>query len=343
MPAGFSDSSLESPGAGRAVPSPILAGIRLPTPFFLAPVAGYSDAAFRSVCYESGAALCYTEMVSSEALVRDHPKTKLLLLRSEVEKIFAVQLFGSKPDVLARATEIVSTYAPLVIDLNCGCPVPKIVRTGAGSALLMDPDKLASIVKAMKGATDIPITVKIRKGWDESSVNYLETAKAAVEAGAGAVTLHARTRAQGYAGKADWSSIAALVEELTPTGIPVFGSGDVFGARAAAALLAETGCSGVMIARGAMGNPFIFAQARSVASGLPEPEFSDGEIAAVARKHLERSIAFVGEKSACIEFRKHFCSYSKGRPRGAALRDKAVHCSTLEEFLVVFAEFEDGA
>jgi tRNA-dihydrouridine synthase len=141
-----------------------LAGLRLSSPFFLAPVAGYSDAAFRSVCYEAGAALCYTEMVSAEALVRDHPKTKLLLVRSEIEKTYAVQLFGSKPEVLARAAEIASRYTPLVIDLNCGCPVPKIVRAGSGSSLLRDPAKLGTIVKAMKGATDIPITVKIRTG-----------------------------------------------------------------------------------------------------------------------------------------------------------------------------------
>jgi tRNA-dihydrouridine synthase B len=357
MPAGSSDSSPEkavaktvtaasavTPVAAEAeVPllaGPVLAGQRLSSPFLLAPVAGYSDAAFRSVCFEAGAALCYTEMVSSEALVRDHPKTKLLLLRSEAEKDFAIQLFGSKPEVLARAVQIASRYQPLVIDLNCGCPVPKIVRTGAGSSLLKDPAKLAAIVRAMKEATDIPVTVKIRKGWDEDSINFLETAQAAVDAGAAAVTLHGRTRAQGYGGKADWASIAALVRAMEPAGVQVFGSGDVFSASAAVRMLAETGCAGVMIARGAMGNPFIFAQARALAEGKDEPRASDREMAEAARRHLERSIAFIGEKSACIEFRKQFCSYSKGRPRGSALRDRAVHCSTREEFLEVLAEFE---
>ena len=335
MPAGSSDSNPDKAGAG-----PFLAGRRLSSPFFLAPVAGYSDAAFRSVCYEAGAALCYTEMVSSEALVRDHPRTKLLLVRSEAEQAYAIQLFGSKPEVLARAAGIAAGYAPLVIDLNCGCPVPKIVRTGAGSGLLKDPARLGAIVKAMKEATDIPITVKIRKGWDEDSINFLETARAAVEAGAVAVTLHGRTRAQGYGGKADWSSIAVLARYLEPAGVLVFGSGDVFSGQAAVRMMAETGCAGVMIARGAMGNPFVFAQARALACGLPEPRFSDAQTAAAARRHLERSIGFVGEKSACIEFRKQFCSYSKGRPCGAALRDRAVHCSTREEFMDVLAEFE---
>ena len=319
--------------------TPALAGVLLRNPFFLAPVAGYSDAAFRSVCYELGAALCYTEMVSSEALTRDHPKTKLLLERAEAEDRYAVQLFGTKPEVLARAAAMLAPYKPLVIDLNCGCPVPKIVRTGAGSSLLKDPRLIGNIVRAMRDATNIPITVKIRKGWDDSSVNFLETAGAAVEAGAAAVTLHARTRAQGYSGKADWASIASLVAALAPAGVPVFGSGDVFGAAAAFRMLAETGCSGVMVARGAMGNPFVFAEAAALWEGRESPSFTDAEVAAIAMKHLERSVRFLGEKTACVEFRKHFCAYSKGRPRGAALRERAVHCSTMAEFGEVLREF----
>jgi tRNA-dihydrouridine synthase B len=324
---------------GKILKTPALAGVSLANPFFLAPVAGYSDAAFRSVCREMGAALCYTEMVSSEALTRNHPKTKLLLERDEFEKRFAIQLFGARPDVLARAAELVSELKPLVIDLNCGCPVPKIVRTGAGSSLLKTPELIGAIVSAMRAATDIPITVKIRKGWDESSINFLETARVAVAAGAAAVTLHSRTRAQGYSGKADWASIAELTKALARDQIPVFGSGDVFGAPAALRMLEETGCAGVMIARGAMGNPFVFAEANALMLGDPIPSFSDAEVSAIARRHLVRSIRFLGEKSACIEFRKQFCSYSKGRPRGAALREKAVHCSTLAEFDEIFAEF----
>ena len=319
--------------------TPAFAGVRLPNPFFLAPVAGYSDAAFRSVCYEMGAALCYTEMVSSEALTRNHPKTKQLLERFEAEERYAIQLFGANPEVLGRAAAAVSAFKPLLIDLNCGCPVPKIVRTGAGSSLLKSPKLIGEIVAAMRSETDIPVTVKIRKGWDEDSVNFLETAAAAVEAGAVAVTLHGRTRAQGYGGVADWAAIAALASALAPAGVPVFGSGDVFSAAAALRMLTETGCAGVMIARGAMGSPFIFAEVAALWEGKPIPAFSDAEVAAVAVKHLERSVRFLGEKTACIEFRKHFCAYSKGRPRGAALRERAVRCSTVAEFGVVLAEF----
>ncbi len=322
-----------------SIRTPAFAGVRLPNPFFLAPVAGYSDAAFRSVCFEMGAALCYTEMVSAEALTRNHPKTKLLLDHSDSEERYAIQLFGAKPEVLARAAALASAYAPLIIDLNCGCPVPKIVRAGAGSSLLKNPKLIGEIVAAMRSETDIPITVKIRKGWDENSVNFLETADAAVRAGAAAVTLHGRTRAQGYGGKADWASIATLVAAIRPSGVPVFGSGDVFGARAALRMLAETDCAGVMVARGAMGNPFIFAELAALWEGKPIPAFSDAEVAALAARHLERSVNFLGEKTACVEFRKQFCAYSKGRPQGAALRERAVHCSTVAEFREVFARF----
>jgi nifR3 family TIM-barrel protein len=324
---------------GKMGTSPILAGKKLRNPFFLAPVAGYSDAAFRSVCFESGAALCYTEMVSSEALTRGHPKTQFLLERSAEEEEYAIQLFGSKPDVLAKATSIVAERLPLVIDLNCGCPVPKIVRTGAGSALLKSPEKIAAIVRAMRDATDIPITVKIRKGWDDSSVNFLETGAAAAEAGAAAVTLHGRTRAQGYGGKADWDSIAALRKVLH---VPVFGSGDVFSADAAIDMLGKTGCDGVMIARGAMGTPFVFAEAEAFWAGGAAPHVTNADIARLARKHLDRAIHFLGEKTACVEFRKQFCAYSKGRPGGAALRERAVHCSTRTEFDTVLIDFELG-
>jgi nifR3 family TIM-barrel protein len=299
-------------------------------------VAGYSDAAFRSVCAELGAALCYTEMVSAEALIRHHPKTGLLLERTAAEPRYAIQLFGASPESLGRAAAMAAALDPLVLDLNCGCPVPKIVRTGAGSSLLKDPRKIHAIVTAMRDTTDIPITVKIRKGWDDASVNFLETADAAVDAGAVAVTIHARTRAQGYAGKADWPAIAALKEAMASRGIPVFGSGDVFSAAAALRMLAETGADGVMIARGSMGNPFVFAEALAMWEGRPYAACSDAELAAMAARHLDRSVASLGEKTACIEFRKHFCAYSKGRERGAALREKAVHCSTRAEFEEVF-------
>lgn len=312
--------------------------VLLPGGLFLAPVAGYSDAAFRSVCVSFGADLCYTEMVSSEALTRGHTKTGVLLARVENEVRFAVQLFGADPSVLARATALVAPLGPVLIDLNCGCPVPKIVRTGAGSALGRNPGRIRDLVRAMRDACDVPVTVKIRTGWDDGSINYREQAAAAVEGGAAAVTLHARTRAQGYSGEAAWDTIALLVRELP---VPVFGSGDVFSHRDVTEMLGRTGCAGVMIARGAIGNPFVFAEARAVLEGSAIPEFDGRMRAGTALRHLDLSIRFMGGRTACVEFRKQYCAYTKGVPGGAGLRARAVQASTREDYLPLFEAWAD--
>jgi len=311
-------------------------------PFFLAPVAGYSDAAFRAICSEMGASLCYTEMVSSEALVRGHKKTKELLDKDLLETRYAIQLFGANPSTLAKAVELVSLYAPAVIDLNCGCPVPKIIKAGAGSALLTNPKRIGEIVRAMKGATSIPISVKLRTGWDSASINYLECAAEAIEAGACAITLHGRTRAQGYSGKADWNAIKTLAENSS---VPVFGSGDVVNAQAARQMLDETQCDAVMIARGALGNPFIFQELRR--SSQTEPKHFEcvdsqptSKISETILRHLSLAIQHLGEKNACLEFRKHFCAYTKGISGGAAFRARAVHCSSLMEYQQLLSELE---
>lgn len=333
--------------AGGALPSgregPLVAGIRLRGPFFLAPVAGYSDAAFRSVCFDQGAALCYTEMVSTEALVRDHPKTRELLERAENETEYSIQLFGAKPSVLGEAARIVAAWKPLFLDLNCGCPVPKIVRNGAGSALMKTPEIIGEAIRAMREGSGLPVTVKFRLGWDDSSINYLRVAEIAAEAGASALTLHARTRAQQYSGKADWAAIAALAAEMRGSGIAVFGSGDVFTAHDAIRMLDETGCSGVMIARGAMGNPFVFSQARALLAGEIPRGPTHAEVAGAARRHLELSVRFLGERTAAVEFRKQFCAYTKGLRHGAPLRGRAVQCSTQAEFGALLDELASAA
>lgn len=310
--------------------------IEVPGNLFLAPVAGYSDAAFRSVCVAEGADLCYTEMVSAEALTRGHTKTKGLLERADNEKSYAIQLFGSNPSVLAEACRLSLAWKPLIIDLNCGCPVPKIIKSGAGSALPRNDSSFAQVVEAMATAlkgSGVPLTVKFRLGWDQGSIKYLETGRLAVEAGAAAVTLHARTRAQNYSGKADWSAIAALAKALP---VPVFGSGDIFSASAARDFMEETGAAGVMVARGAMGNPFIFREARAALEGLALPPVTVEERVATARRHLELSAKFLGERTACVEFRKQFCSYTKGSTAGASLRTEAVRASTMAEFEGLF-------
>jgi tRNA-dihydrouridine synthase B len=317
-----------------------LGSVTIPGNLFLAPVAGYSDAAFRSVCAEHGCDLAYTEMVSAEALTREHRKTLSLLEKGESEKLYAIQLFGSSPDVMARATALLEPYHPALVDINCGCPVPKITRNGAGSTLLRDPGRIEAMVRAMRGETDAPVTVKIRLGWDDASINYLETAAAAVSGGAAAVTLHARTKAQGYSGKADWSALATLKTALS---VPVFGSGDVFSPEDALGMLSQTGVDGVMFARGAIGNPFIFRQTRELLCGRPIPEFSLEERVAAARRHLVLAVRYLGERTACVEFRKQVCSYTKGTQGGAGIRAAAVQAVSVSDYEEVFQAWARGA
>jgi nifR3 family TIM-barrel protein len=282
-------------------------------------------------------------MVSSEALTRGHLKTEVLLAREPNELDYAVQLFGAKPDVMARAAQMVAErWKPALIDINCGCPVPKIVRSGAGSILMRDPEHLHAIVKAMTEAVSLPVSVKIRLGWDDSSINYIEVAHAAVEGGAAALTLHARTRAQGYAGKADRPAFYALAAAVS---VPVFASGDLFSAADAVDILSGGAegarVAGVMFARGAMGDPFIFTRARAALEGLSEPDIGGMRIE-TARRHLAISIRSYGEKTACVEFRKQACSYLKGTPGGAGLRKHAVSCATADDYEGFFKAWEQS-
>lgn len=312
-----------------------IAGVLIPGNLFFAPIAGYSDAACRSICIENGADFCYTEMVSAEALIRSHEKTKVLMARAKNEKLYSIQLFGSNPDSLAEACKIASEFNPTVIDLNCGCPVPKIVKAGSGSALMRTPDLLSKIVSSMSKAVTIPITVKFRLGWDASSINYPDIAQVCIDSGAKALTLHARTRAQGYSGKADWSALKNLV---AISSVPVFGSGDVFMPSHALSMIEETNCAGIMIARGAIGNPFIFSQSKCLLEGKSFTEPSATILAATMLKHITYAIELFGEKTACTEFRKHFCTYTKGYTGGAELRKKAVSANTLNDYKTLLEE-----
>ena len=338
-----------------------IGSLELPGNVFLAPVAGYTDRAFRSICTEMGADFSFTELVSAEALTRNpqyygsgiHNSTEnspqfpqdraqflqvspgsALLMRGLKEKFYSIQLFGAKPDVLGRACEFLAPFKPDTIDLNAGCPVPKVIKTGAGSALMKDPPLLGRIIETMVSSSKkhlggIPITVKIRSGWDNALINYRECANIAAEAGAAMVSIHPRTRSQGYSGKSDWSHIADLASFLQ---IPVAGSGDLNGPEDARRMLAETGCKAVMFARGAMGNPFVFAAAKSyLIKGTWDPP-SAAERLKTALKHLEMLALDLGEKRACLEMRKQFCAYTKGVNGGAALREHLVRAGTIAEY-----------
>ncbi|HKL84835.1 MAG TPA: tRNA dihydrouridine synthase DusB [Treponemataceae bacterium] len=308
----------------------------LPGNIFLAPVAGYTDRAFRSLCVDCGASFTYTEMVSAEALTRGSGKTEKILLRASNEYSYAVQIFGSDPKRMADATSIVleTTHAEC-IDINAGCPVPKIWKNGAGSALTRDPQRLAEITSAVKKAAGaIPVTVKIRSGWDEKNLTWKEAAEAAILAGASAITLHPRTRAQGYEGFSKWEILSELTSFVHSTypNIPVFGSGDLFSPEAAKKMLEQTNCDAVMFARGATGNPFIFTQTIDFLKSGHYSEIMPQHRISAGWRELLQLVQDSGEISACREMRKRFCAYSKGIEGGNALRLELVKAEKIEDY-----------
>lgn len=319
----------------------------LPGNLFLAPIAGYSDLAFRSLCVEQGASYCTTEMVSAEALTRGSEKTQDLMGKAPNETNYAVQIFGGNGEVMARATDLVLERTDCSsIDINGGCPVPKIVKSGAGSMLTREPERLYAIVSAVKGASleysrqhpergEVPVTVKIRSGWDSTHMTWKEAAQAAIDAGADAITIHARTRAQGYEGKADWGIQRQLVEFVAGR-IPVFGSGDANTPETAKKMLEETGVDGVMFARGAMGDPFLFKRTiQYLKSGEYQAETIRERLDAGFRE-LDLNVQKKGETAACLYMRKKFCAYSSGIRGGAKLRQLVVAASSVEDYRNIF-------
>jgi hypothetical protein len=330
--------AMETGAAGNGLYRPVTIGsLTLPGNIFLAPVAGYSDRSFRSVCVDWGADFTYTEMVSSEAYIRNSVKTEKLIARAYNEQRYAVQIFGANPDYMAEtAVRIIERYRPDCIDINAGCPMPKITKTGAGSALMRKPERLYAVVKAVaeaagKTGSGIPVTVKIRSGWSQTELTWKEAADAAVEAGAAALTIHPRTCSQCYSGAADWDILAQLVQMMRER-VPVFGSGDLFSPQAAQDMLASTQCAGVMFARGAMGNPFVFRQTKELLQTgaytgiLPEDKIR------TAKKELDLLCEEVGEQIACREMRKRFAAYTKGIAGGARLREQLVQAGSLQDY-----------
>jgi nifR3 family TIM-barrel protein len=306
-------------------------------------MAGYTDVPFRTLCIEEGADLTYSEMVSAEGLSRDGEKTLCLMDRAEGERQFAIQLFMGSTEPLGPAVRRLLPYEPTIIDINCGCPVPKVTKTGAGSSLMKDPRLVMQMVRTIRDITDIPVSVKFRTGWDERSENYLEFAQAAIDAGASMLAMHARTKKQGYAPFAHWEKIAALKAYCLGHGyrIPIVGSGDLFTPEDAKRMLEETGADGVMFARGAIGNPFIFSRTRQLLlGGEPEPVTVERRIQAIVR-HLDLMIERYGEKSGCTQMRKHCGPYLKGLPRTGPVKQALVKANTRRDYICAL-EMLDG-
>lgn len=283
-------------------------------------MAGITDKAYRTIAASFGCGLTFTEMISDQALIHGHHRTKSMLDTGDEQVPAVVQIFGSQPQYMREAAVFVREYGARIIDINMGCPTPKIVKNGDGSALMQKPELVAQIVRKVSESVTVPVTVKMRKGWDDDSINAVEIACIAEENGAKAVTVHGRTREQFYTGKADWSIISKVKQAVK---IPVIGNGDISSPEAAKAMLEETGCDGVMIGRGAEGNPWIFRRTvEFLSSGelLPEPSYE--EKVEMALLHLGKTIELKGEFIGVKEMRKHLAWYLKSMPGAASIKSE---------------------
>ena len=297
-----------------------IGNVELDNPYILAPMAGVTDLPFRLLCREQGAGLLCMEMVSAKAIQYNNKNTKALLEIHPNERPVSLQLFGSEPDVISEIAKQIEELPFAILDINMGCPVPKIVKNGEGSALMKNPKLVYEIVSKTVKAIEKPVTVKIRKGFDDTCINAVEIAKIIEEAGAAAVAVHGRTREQYYSGKADWDIIRQVKEAVS---IPVIGNGDVVSGESAIAIQKETGCDGVMIGRGSQGNPWIFSELIEYEkTGVMPPRPSNEEIKKMILRHARLQLEFKGEYLGIREMRKHVAWYTTGMPNSAKFRNE---------------------
>lgn len=305
---------------------------------FLAPMAGITDMPFRILCREQGCGFVYSEMISAKGMFYKDEKSWKLAELSEEEMPAAIQIFGSEPDILADAADKLNSSKAAILDINMGCPTPKITKNGEGSALMLKPELVKEIIKEVCSVSRKPVTIKIRKGWDDQHINAVEIAQLAEKNGAAAVAVHGRTREQFYSGKADWDIIKNVKEAVS---IPVIGNGDIAKPEDAARMLEYTGCDAVMVGRGAQGNPWIFKRIRHYLSAgelLPEPSIQE-KVPTILR-HLDMLVALKGEHTGVCEMRKHVAWYIKGSRNSANIRDRIFKASSREEMAALIQELQ---
>ena len=316
-----------------------IGNVEIKNQIVLAPMAGISNTSFRKIIKEMGAGLIYAEMVSDKAIMYNNDKTFDLLKMTDEERPIAQQIFGSDIEsFVIAAKKVESTQHPDIIDINMGCPVPKVaIKAQAGSALLKNPQKIYEIVKAVVNSVSIPVTVKIRSGWDSDSINAVEIAKIVEKAGASAITVHPRTRAQGYSGNADWSIIKKVKEAVS---IPVIGNGDIKSCYDAKRMIEETGCDAIMIGRGVLGNPWLIKECIDyLEKGIEPKEVTIKEKIDMIKKHAELLVKTKTEKVAMLEMRTHAAYYIKGLPNSTDMKNKIFQMKTKEELFELLDEY----